>query len=118
MSLFGRCILDSSRLLLRQGPLSVPRALALLSLRPQSQIRLSSNVIETLRQRGFVNDVTSPELESVLANTNSSMTASNIAVYCGYDPTASSLHVGNLLSLIALMHFKRGELIIGVLFLP
>ena len=28
------------------------------------------------------------------------------AVYCGYDPTASSLHVGNLLSLLALRHFQ------------
>ncbi|XP_043944036.1 tyrosine--tRNA ligase, mitochondrial [Protopterus annectens] len=28
-------------------------------------------------------------------------------VYCGFDPTSDSLHVGNLLPLIALLHFQR-----------
>lgn len=28
-------------------------------------------------------------------------------VYCGFDPTAESLHVGNLLAIIALIHFQR-----------
>lgn len=28
-------------------------------------------------------------------------------VYCGFDPTADSLHVGNLLAIIALIHFQR-----------
>jgi len=28
-------------------------------------------------------------------------------VYAGFDPTAESLHVGNLLSLLALLHFRR-----------
>jgi len=28
-------------------------------------------------------------------------------VYCGFDPTASSLHVGNLIALIGLIHFQR-----------
>ncbi|XP_077453564.1 tyrosine--tRNA ligase, mitochondrial [Stigmatopora argus] len=29
-------------------------------------------------------------------------------VYCGFDPTADSLHVGNLLALIGLLHFRSG----------
>ncbi|CAL1542803.1 unnamed protein product [Lymnaea stagnalis] len=29
------------------------------------------------------------------------------SLYCGYDPTADSLHIGNLLSLIALLHGQR-----------
>ena len=29
------------------------------------------------------------------------------AVYCGFDPTAESLHAGNLLSIIALLHFRN-----------
>ena len=29
-------------------------------------------------------------------------------VYAGFDPTASSLHVGNLLMLVALLHFQIG----------
>ena len=33
--------------------------------------------------------------------------SSNQTVYCGFDPTASSLHVGNLLALIGLIHFQR-----------
>ena len=28
------------------------------------------------------------------------------SVYCGYDPTAESIHLGNLVSLISLMHFR------------
>lgn len=28
-------------------------------------------------------------------------------VYCGFDPTADSLHVGNLLALIGLLHFRN-----------
>lgn len=28
-------------------------------------------------------------------------------VYCGFDPTAQSLHIGNLLGLINLIHFQR-----------
>ena len=28
-------------------------------------------------------------------------------VYVGFDPTADSLHIGNLLSIITLLHFQR-----------
>ena len=28
------------------------------------------------------------------------------SVYCGYDPTAESIHLGNMVSLITLMHFR------------
>ena len=30
-------------------------------------------------------------------------------VYCGFDPTADSLHVGNLLAIIALIHCQRAR---------
>lgn len=37
-------------------------------------------------------------------------------VYCGFDPTADSLHVGNLLALIGLLHFRgAGHHVIAVL---
>uniref|UniRef100_A0A3Q2XSR9 Tyrosine--tRNA ligase n=1 Tax=Hippocampus comes TaxID=109280 RepID=A0A3Q2XSR9_HIPCM len=37
-------------------------------------------------------------------------------VYCGFDPTADSLHVGNLLALIGLLHFRSaGHHVIAVL---
>lgn len=32
--------------------------------------------------------------------------AGSQTLYCGFDPTADSLHVGNLLALIALLHFR------------
>lgn len=37
-------------------------------------------------------------------------------VYCGFDPTADSLHVGNLLAIIGLLHFRSaGHHVIAVL---
>uniref|UniRef100_A0A1A7WN42 Tyrosine--tRNA ligase n=1 Tax=Iconisemion striatum TaxID=60296 RepID=A0A1A7WN42_9TELE len=37
-------------------------------------------------------------------------------VYCGFDPTADSLHVGNLLAIIGLLHFRSaGHNVIAVL---
>ncbi|XP_054633762.1 tyrosine--tRNA ligase, mitochondrial [Dunckerocampus dactyliophorus] len=37
-------------------------------------------------------------------------------VYCGFDPTADSLHVGNLLALIGLLHFRNaGHHVVAVL---
>ena len=32
----------------------------------------------------------------------------SISVYCGFDPTADSLHIGNLLAIIGLLHCQRG----------
>jgi len=58
------------------------------------------NVVETLRERGLIQDVTSPELET-LSSTQS------LKVYCGFDPTAESLHLGNLLGIIVLSWFQR-----------
>ena len=36
------------------------------------------------------------------------LAASSQCIYCGFDPTADSLHVGNLLVLMALLHCHRG----------
>ncbi|XP_063784947.1 tyrosine--tRNA ligase, mitochondrial [Pseudophryne corroboree] len=37
-------------------------------------------------------------------------------VYCGFDPTADSLHVGNLLAVLGLLHFQRaGHHVIAVI---
>src|SRR5688572_29470874 len=33
--------------------------------------------------------------------------AGQVTGYCGFDPTASSLHVGNLVPVMALMHLQR-----------
>lgn len=37
------------------------------------------------------------------------------AIYCGVDPTASSLHLGNLVTLLGLLHFHiKGHTTIGL----
>ncbi|KAI8646762.1 tyrosine-tRNA ligase, partial [Parasitella parasitica] len=61
-----------------------------------------SNVITDMTHRGLVSNVTSSE---VIEKTNSPT-----AIYCGVDPTAKSLHLGNLVTLMGLLHFHvRGH---------
>src|ERR1035438_786004 len=56
-------------------------------------------ILNDLRSRGLAAQESSPEGITEL------LTASQ-AVYCGFDPTASSLHVGNLVPLLALRRFQ------------
>jgi tyrosyl-tRNA synthetase len=59
------------------------------------------NIYEELQWRGLVADCTDvPELTKRMA-------ASPIALYCGFDPTADSLHVGHLVPLLALSRFQK-----------
>lgn len=58
------------------------------------------SVFMTLQQRGFIEAATDPGLERHLAE-------HRVTVYAGFDPTADSLHVGNLLPIMALAHFQR-----------
>lgn len=57
-------------------------------------------MVDVLRSRGLLQDVTSPELARVSAQRQ-------LSVYCGFDPTAESLHLGNLLGIIVLCWFQR-----------
>ena len=58
------------------------------------------NIYEELEWRGLVADCTDPtELQKRL-------TASPLALYVGFDPTADSLHVGSLIPLLALRRFQ------------
>lgn len=58
------------------------------------------NILEELKWRGLFADCTDePELAKRLA-------AGPITLYCGFDPTADSLHVGNLVPLLALRRFQ------------
>ncbi len=57
------------------------------------------NVISVLKERGFIDALTSPEIEKIVENP--------IKLYCGFDPTSDSLHLGNLVGIIALAWFKR-----------
>jgi tyrosyl-tRNA synthetase len=58
-----------------------------------------SNVIEILKARGLVDAITSEELSKHLETPTK--------VYCGFDPTADSLHVGNLVAIIVLRWFQK-----------
>lgn len=57
-------------------------------------------MVTLLRERGLVQDVTSPELEQLAG-------AASLKIYCGFDPTADSLHLGNLLGILVLAWFQR-----------
>lgn len=59
------------------------------------------NAITALRERGFVEQTThDAELEAYID-------AGNATCYIGFDPTASSLHVGSLIPIMALAHMQR-----------
>lgn len=61
----------------------------------------SSGLLGDLEARGLVADATGrDELQAHLAQ-------GSRVVYCGFDPTADSLHIGSLLPLLALRRFQR-----------
>lgn len=57
-------------------------------------------VLDELSWRGLVHQHTDG-LPAALAN-------GSVSAYCGFDPTASSMHVGNLVPVMGLMHLQRG----------
>lgn len=57
------------------------------------------NLIETLNERGFIDATTSDELKEIAKKP--------LKVYCGFDPTADSLHLGNLVGIMGLAWFQR-----------
>lgn len=60
---------------------------------------LSMNFIQELKWRGLVHDIMPGTEERLLQG----MTTG----YCGFDPTADSLHIGNLVPITLLVHFQR-----------
>src|SRR6476469_7752285 len=59
-----------------------------------------TNVLDTLSERGFINQV------SDLAGLRR-VTEKPITLYCGFDPTSDSLHIGHLVQVMALAHFQQ-----------
>lgn len=59
-----------------------------------------SNIYEELNWRGLVNQCSDPTGLTQRVN-------NPITTYAGFDPTADSLHIGNLIPLIALMRFQK-----------
>lgn len=58
------------------------------------------DLIDELRARGLVQDTTDP---AALARR---LDDTPVVVYCGFDPTADSLHIGNLQSIMLLRRFQ------------
>jgi tyrosyl-tRNA synthetase len=59
------------------------------------------NYYQTLKERGFIEQVTDPEeMETLLSG-------EPVIAYIGFDPTAESLHVGSLIPIMALAHLQR-----------
>ncbi len=60
-----------------------------------------SNVFETLKERGFIEQMTHEnEIKEILDN-------EKVTFYIGFDPTADSLHVGHFLTVMAMAHMQR-----------
>jgi tyrosyl-tRNA synthetase len=59
------------------------------------------NVFDILRARGFVQQVTHPDILRQRLGTE------RLSFYIGYDPTARSLHIGSLLTIMAMAHMQR-----------
>jgi tyrosyl-tRNA synthetase len=59
------------------------------------------NVFDSLKERGFVHQTTD---ETALRER---LGAAPLTAYIGYDPTADSLHVGNLVTIMMLAHLQR-----------
>ncbi len=57
------------------------------------------NVIDCLQERGFIDQMTSPDLKDHLSKPQKA--------YVGFDPTADSLHLGNLVGIIALEWMRK-----------
>jgi len=57
------------------------------------------NVIEILKERGFIEAMTSEDMEVVVKT--------QLLVYCGFDPTSDSLHLGNMVAIMGLAWFQK-----------
>jgi tyrosyl-tRNA synthetase len=62
-------------------------------------MKIMPNVIEVLRERGFIDALTSEDLLQA--------TQKPVKVYCGFDPTSDSLHLGSLVAIMGLAWFQR-----------
>jgi tyrosyl-tRNA synthetase len=59
----------------------------------------TANLYDTLAERGLVFQATHEDIRDRLATPTTG--------YCGFDPTADSLHVGHLIPIMALAHLQR-----------
>lgn len=62
-------------------------------------MEIMANVIDVLKERGFIEALTSDDIHQ--------LTEQPARIYCGFDPTADSLHLGNLVAMMGLAWFQR-----------
>ena len=60
-----------------------------------------SNAFDILQERGFVQQCTDTNVVRKLLG------QPPIVFYCGFDPTADSLHCGSLMPIMAMAHLQR-----------
>lgn len=60
---------------------------------------MTDTVLDVLQARGLVDAITHEELKTACKNP--------LKVYCGFDPTGDSLHVGNMVAIMGLAWFQR-----------
>lgn len=60
---------------------------------------MERNLIQHLRKRGFIDTLSSDQIERFVEKPTK--------IYVGFDPTADSLHLGNLIGIMALAHCQR-----------
>jgi len=58
-------------------------------------------LIETLRARGLIEAETSSDIATAIENEKP------VRVYCGFDPTGDSLHLGHMMAIMGLAWFRR-----------
>ncbi len=73
--------------------------MGLLSLRPENNVIMAANFIEEITWRGMLHDAMPGTEEHLLEKMRSA--------YVGFDPTADSLHIGNLVPIMLLSHYQR-----------
>ncbi|MBI4586795.1 MAG: tyrosine--tRNA ligase [Planctomycetes bacterium] len=66
-------------------------------------------VLEALEKRGFIYQTTDDDADPARSRRRlrALLDRAPVTVYVGFDPSASSLHVGNLATIMALMHLQR-----------
>jgi len=62
--------------------------------------KMKNEFLKELEWRGLINDCT--DLEAI----DALLEEGNITLYCGFDPTANSLHIGSLLPILMLKRFQ------------
>src|SRR5689334_23845483 len=68
---------------------------------PELDRDLGKSPLDYLRRRGYVQDVSDPD------GLRAAFAAGPVTAYIGFDPTAPSLHVGNLLGIMMLAVLQR-----------